>query len=154
TLRTAKLAWSKVRDGATHQLVLQEDVQLCCGFGDAVTQALRVAPEGAIAFFSDWIMVTSQAVRLTAVVGGSWTPVLDFWSPTQALVLPAQLARQFAAFAERFSADKPDNAAIADLLAEHGLTTYVSVPNLVEHRPTQSLLLNDLSFGVRRSTVF
>lgn len=154
TLRTARLAWSKVRDGATHQLVLQEDVQLCRGFGDAMNQALRVAPEGAIAFFSDWVMATSQAVRLTAFTGGSWTPVLDFWLPTQALVVPAPLAQQFAAFAERYSADKPDNVAMADFLAEHGLTTYVSVPNLVEHRPTQSLLLNDLSFGVRSSTVF
>ncbi len=154
TLRTAKFAWSSVRDGATHQLVLQEDVQLCRGFADAMHQALRVAPEGAIAFFSHWIMTTSQAVRLTAFVGGSWTPVVDSWSPTQALVLPASLAQQFAGFAERYSEDKPDNVAMADFLAQHELPTYVSIPNLVEHRPTESLLLNDLSYGARRSTVF
>ncbi|MGI5401451.1 hypothetical protein ACQEVG_18805 [Streptomyces sp. CA-135486] len=154
TLRTAKLAWSAVREDATHQLVLQEDVQLCNGFAAAMHQALQVAPEGAIAFFANWVMSTSQAVRLAAFTGASWTPVVDSWAPTQALIIPAPLARQFAGFAERYSADKPDNRAMAEFLTEHGLTTYVSVPNLVEHRPAQSLLLNDLFYGIRNSTVF
>lgn len=154
TLRTAKLAWSTVREGATHQLVLQEDVQLCRGFEEAMVQGLQVAPEGAIAFFANWVMATSQAVRLAAFAGASWTPAVDSWTPTQALVMPAPLARQFATFAEQFSVDKPDNYAVADFLAEHEMTTYVSIPNLVEHRPTESLLLNDLLYGVRNSTVF
>jgi hypothetical protein len=154
TLRTAKLAWSRVRDGATHQLVLQEDVQLCRDFGAVVSQALSVAPQGAIAFFANWVMSTAQAVRLAALVGASWTPTVDSWTPTQALVLPAATARGFAVFAERYSDDKPDNRAMADYLSASGLTTYISIPNLVEHRPTQSLLLNDLLYGVRNSTVF
>jgi hypothetical protein len=154
TLRTAKLAWSTVRQDATHQLVLQEDVQLCDGFVAAMHQALQVAPEGAIAFFANWVMSTSQAVRLAAFTGASWTPVADGWVPTQALAIPAPLARQFAGFAGQFGADKPDNRAMFEFLQLHGLKTYVSVPNLVEHRPAQSLLLNDLFYGIRNATAF
>jgi hypothetical protein len=154
TLRTAKLAWSTMPDDATHQLVLQEDVQLCNDFPAVVRQALQVAPEGATALFANWVMTTSQAVRLAAFTGASWTPVVDAWVPTQALVLPAPLARQFAGFAERYPITKPDNYALAEFLAEHGLKTYVSVPNLVEHRPAQSVLHNDLFWGIRNATAF
>jgi hypothetical protein len=153
TLRTAKLAWSRVREGASHHLVLQEDVELCEDFANAMIQALRVAPAGAISFFASWAMSTAQAVRLAAFAGASWTPVVDPWIPTQALVLPAPLARRFAAHAERYSDDKPDNRVMAEFLAEHGLTAYVSIPNLVEHGSAKSLLLNDLLWGIRASTV-
>ncbi|MFJ8958940.1 hypothetical protein ACIRG5_06080 [Lentzea sp. NPDC102401] len=154
TLRTAKLAWSKIREGATHHMVLQEDVQLCTDFSSLMHHGLQVAPEGAISFFACWTMSTAQAIRLAAVCGASWTPVVDSWTPTLALVLPAEVARGFAGFAEQYASDKPDNRAMAEYLADRDLTTYVSVPNLVEHRPTQSLLLNDLLYGARHSTVF
>ncbi|MEV6930397.1 hypothetical protein AB0M46_38755 [Dactylosporangium sp. NPDC051485] len=154
TLRTAKLAWNTVREDATHQLVLQQDVQLCVGFTAAMHQALRVAPEGAIALHGNWVMPTAQAVRLAAFTGASWTQVVDPRSPTQALIIPAPLARQFAGYAERYSDDMPDNRAMFEFLMEHGLKTYIAVPNLVEHRTGQSLLLNDLFHGIRSSAVF
>jgi hypothetical protein len=154
TLRTAAAAWSQVRDDATHHLVLQEDVQLCRGFNAALYQALSVAPEGAIALFNSWVMSTAQAVRQAALCGASWTPTVDPWSPTQALLLPADAARGFAPYTERYSADKPDNRAMAEYLADRGLITYVAIPNLAEHRPTPSLLLNDLLYGVRDSVLF
>ena len=81
TLRTAKLAWSQVRKGSTHQLVLREDVQLCRGFHEVMREALAVAPPGALAFHSNWASSSAQAVRLTALAGGSWTPVVDPWTP-------------------------------------------------------------------------
>lgn len=154
TLRTATLAWSTVREGATHHLVLQEDVQLCEGFTAAMYQALRVAPEGAIALHSNWVMASAQAVRLAAFTGASWAPVIDSWVPTQALVLPAGTARRFAGYAERYDGDKPDNQALHEFITDEGLRSYISVPNLVEHRPSQSLLLNDLFHGVRNSVAF
>jgi hypothetical protein len=154
TLRTAKLAWSKVRPGATHHLVLQDDVLLCRDFAPAMTQALQVAPEGAVSLFANWATSTAQALRLAALAGASWTPAVDRWTPTQALVLPAAVAARFADYAERCSESTPDNVAMAGFLAEQGLTTYVSIPNLVEHGASDSLLFNDLLFGIRDSTVF
>ncbi|WP_271188863.1 hypothetical protein [Dactylosporangium matsuzakiense] len=154
TLRTAKLAWSAVREGATHHLVLQEDVQLCEGFTAAMYQALRVAPEGAIALHANWVMASAQAVRLAAFSAASWAPVIDAWVPTQALILPAEMARRFAGYAERYDGDKPDNQALQEFITAEGLRSYISVPNLAEHRPSQSLLLNDLFHGVRYSVAF
>jgi hypothetical protein len=154
TLRTAVAAWSRVREGATHHLVMQEDVQLCRNFNTTMHQALSVAPQGGLAFFTNWTMATAQAVRLAAVGGASWTPAVDAWVPTQALLLPADVARGFAPFAERYPAEKPDNRAMAEYLGERGLITYVAIPNLVEHRRTSSLLFNDLFYGVRNSVAF
>jgi len=154
TLRTAIRAWSQVRSGATHHLVLQEDVQLCRDFRTIVLRALSMAPPGAVALFSNWTMATAQAVRLAAVAGASWTPVIDNWVPTQALVMAAAVARGFGDFAASYPGSKPDNRAIAEYLAARGLTTHVAIPNMVQHRPTQSVLLNDLLFGVRNATVF
>ncbi|MDH6108214.1 hypothetical protein P3T36_004321 [Kitasatospora sp. MAP12-15] len=154
TLRTAKAAWSRIREGATHQLVLQEDVQLCHDFKTVLHQALSVAPQGAIALFANWVMSSAQAVRLAALCGASWTPNIESWTPTQALLLPAEVARQFADYTERYSEDKPDNRAMAEFLADRGITAYIAIPNLVQHRPTPSLLLNDLLYGIRNSVVF
>jgi hypothetical protein len=154
TLRTALAAWSRVKDGATHHLVLQDDVQLCHDFSAVMLQALSVAPVGAIAFFANWFASTSQSVRLAALAGASWAPVADPWAPTQALVLPAELAADFASFAEGYTKDKPDNRAMSEFLEVRGVPIYVSVPNLVQHRPTPSLLLNDLLYGLRDSVVF
>ncbi|MFF4501673.1 hypothetical protein [Streptomyces sp. NPDC001401] len=154
TLRTAVAAWSRIRPGATHQLVLQEDVQLCRDFPAVLQQALSVAPEGAIALFANWNMSSAQAVRLAALCGASWTPNIEEWAPTQALLLPADVARDFAGFAERYSADKPDNRAMAEYLELRGIPTYIAIPNLVQHRPVPSLLLNDLLYGIRDSVVF
>jgi hypothetical protein len=117
-------------------------------------QALRVAPEGAIALHSSWVMASAQAVRLAAFTGASWAPVIDAWVPTQALVLPADTARRFAGYAERYDGDKPDNQALHEFVRDEGLRSYISVPNLAEHRPSQSLLLNDLFHGVRYSVAF
>ena len=154
TLRTARLAWAAVADDATHHLVLQDDVLLCRDFPAAVRQALCRAPEGALALFAAWSMATAQAMRLAALAGASWTPVVDDWTPTQALVLPAQQARDFAEHARELPDNRPDNRAMATFLAERGLTTYVSIPNLVEHAHSSSLLANDLLHGVRSSTAF
>ena len=154
TLRTARAAWEAVADGATHHLVLQDDVLLCRDFPALVTEALRVAPTGAIALFATWSMASAQAIRLAALVGASWTRVVDDWTPTQALILPAEWAREFAEYARDLPESRPDNRAMATFLAQRGRDTFASIPNLVEHAPTRSLLLNDLLQGVRSATVF
>ena len=154
TLRTARAAWAAVDDAATHHLVLQDDVLLCADFPRVVTQALEAAPEGAVALFAPWSMATSQAVRLAALVGASWTRLQDGWTPTQALALPAEWARQFGAVAADLPDTEPDNRAMYSFLAERGRSTYVAIPSLVEHAPAESLLFNDLLHGVREATVF
>lgn len=154
TLRTARAAWAAVADGATHHLVLQDDVLLCRDFPRVVAQALQTAPDGAVSLFASWSMGTAQAMRLAALTGASWTKMVDGWTPTQALVLPAWCARGFAAYARRQPAWMPDNRVMHSFLAEQGVDTHVSIPCLVEHAPARSLLVNDLLHGVRDATAF
>lgn len=154
TLRTARLAWAAVADGATHHLVLQDDVELCAGFPEVVRRATAVGPPGPLAFFANWASRSGQLLRLAALSGATWAPVLDAYVPTQALLLPAPLAREFAAYLDGLPFTVPDNQAVSFFLASRGLTTHVCCPNLVEHVGTESLLWHDVMFGVRRSVLF
>ena len=154
TLRTARAAWAAVEEGATHHLVLQDDVVLCRDFPRVVAQALEVAPTGALALFASWSMETAQAIRLAALVGASWTRLQDGWVPTQALVLPAEWACEFSADSEHLPESEPDNRVMHSFLAERARNTHVAIPNLVDHAPTESLLFNDLLHGAREAAVF
>jgi hypothetical protein len=80
-LAAAKIVWSTIRAGATHQLVLQEDTHLCVDFGTLLAQAMSVAPRGAIAPFADWATPTAQAIRSAALAGASWTRAADPATP-------------------------------------------------------------------------
>ncbi len=154
TLRTARLAWKTVAESATHHLVLQDDVELCDEFAAAAYQAIASGPSGPLSFFANWASRSGQLVRLAALSGASWAPVMDPYIPTQALLLPAPLALEFAEFAETLPSTVPDNQAMAHFLRSKEMTASVCCPNLVEHADADSLLLHDVMFGVRRSVVF
>ncbi|MGN0111711.1 MAG: hypothetical protein ACI38P_08665, partial [Cellulosimicrobium funkei] len=53
-LRTAKRAWAAVAPGATHHLVLQDDVAPVAGFAELVRRAVRARPRHAVALYSNW----------------------------------------------------------------------------------------------------
>jgi hypothetical protein len=154
TLRTARAAWAAVDEGATHHLVLQDDVILCQDFPAAVADAIKVGPSPAMSLFASASMASAQAIRLAALVGASWTRLVDGWVPTQALVLPAAWAREFADYAADVDDSRPDNRVMSAFLSQKRAETYVTIPNLVEHGQARSLLLNDLLHGVRESAVF
>lgn len=153
TLRTARAAWASVPAGATHLLVLQDDVILCDGFLQSALEAVGTRPDDAITLFASWTMESAQAIRLAALDGSSWTPVIDDWTPTQALILPADLALAFAEHCAELPDWMPDNRAMATFLSSAGVTTYACIPSLAEHRPTPSLMLNDLLHGLREAVV-
>jgi hypothetical protein len=147
-LRTARLAWRSVRPGATHHLVIQDDMVLVDGFAGHVRAAAQAMPSDPLCFFSEWGSRTSHAVRLAALAGASWTPVLDPYVPTAVHLIPAALSHLLGDLA----ADGPDDVAMLGFVREHGLTPLVSVPNLAQHAPAHSLVGNDLIMGPRRST--
>ncbi|MFE0457842.1 hypothetical protein ACFW1A_01110 [Kitasatospora sp. NPDC058965] len=155
TLRTARLAWGAVAAGATHHLVLQDDVELCQGFAEAVHRAVVAGPVGPLSFFANWASRSGQMLRLAALSGAGWAPVLDEYVPAQALLLPAGLAAEFARYAQTLHFTVPDNQAMSAFLAAKQLNTYVSCPNLVEHADgAGSLLSHDVMFGVRSSVLY
>lgn len=154
TLRTARAAWRLVADDATHHLVIQDDVILCPDFTERVIDAIRMMPFSALAFFVEWNARSSNMIRIAALRSVAWAEVVDHYVPTQALVLPAGLARGFDDYAQANATDdKPDDEVMFSYLNSIGAQAYVSVPNIAEHKNLPSLVGNDVQ-GRRRSTCY
>jgi hypothetical protein len=153
-LRTARPAWRAVPDDASHHLVVQDDMELVAGFAEHARTAARAMPGRILCFFTEWGSRTSHALRLAAVAGASWVPVLDPYVPTNALLLPADVARALASAAEAVDDSVPDDVFLLRYVQEHDLVPYVSVPNLAEQTPARSLVGNDLILGPRPSALF
>jgi hypothetical protein len=150
--RTARLAWAAVDPGATHHLVVQDDMLLVEGVAKRTRQAAAAKPDEILCLFSEWGSRTANAVRLGALEGVSWVPVIDPYIPTAAVILPAATARALA----DFPADEatPDDVVLLNYARANGLHPLVSVPNLAEHAGSDSLVGNDALWGPRRSALY
>lgn len=152
--RTARRAWSAVAEGSTHHLVLQDDVHLAPDLVDRLHELVAERPDDALCLFAEWGSRTASAIRLAAMHGHGWAPVVDDYVPCQALVLPSDVARGFDAFAAAESTETtPDDVVLLEYLARRGVTAYAAVANLVDHDSTESLVGNS-TMGVRRSVGF
>jgi hypothetical protein len=148
SLRTARRAWAAVAPDATHHLVLQDDAWPAAGFAQHVREAAAARPGHAISLFAHWGSRTSFAVRLAALTGRGWAEVIDGYTPTVGLILPAAAARAFAGLGE--SRTPKDDVEMRRFLLREAIPSCVTVPNLVEHLGTDSLVGNQ-RHGSRRS---
>lgn len=143
-LRTARAAWRLRGGDASHHLVVQDDVVLCDGFLDQVRAAVTAKPAHALCFFTQWGSRTSFTVRLAALAGAAWAPLVSDTVAALAIVLPARTAEGLAEFLENeTSMAEPDSAAAKRYLTHAGVPTLVSTPNLVQHLDIPSLVGND-----------
>lgn len=151
-LRTAARAWQAVRDGATHHLVLQDDVLLCDGFAASLRAAIATRADHAVCLFAEWGSRTAHVCRLAALRGAAWAEAVDEYVPSPAIALPAEAARGFGEFASRAVRDGEhiDDVAMRRYLGAVGIEASVLVPNLAEHLAGPSLAGNDI-MGERRS---
>ncbi|WP_433616695.1 hypothetical protein ACQP2P_15525 [Dactylosporangium sp. CA-139114] len=151
-------AWRSVAPGATHHVVLQDDVMPCPDFMQILGEILAADPDRCFCLFSEWASLTGQSTRLAAFLGHRWAPVVDAFVPAPAVLLPAQYAPRFADFlADRFGAGETRDAfLLSQFLTACGVTPYVVTPNLVEHDTPvlPSLLPNGKVRGPRRSACF
>ncbi|MEU8566787.1 hypothetical protein AB0C51_00225 [Streptomyces pathocidini] len=152
-LRSAMKAWSAVEPEATHHLVLQDDAAPCPTFFDLLEESIVALPEAAIAFFTSWNSRNGAVVRRGALLGARWARAAREYTPTVALLLPAEIARGFADYARRQSDDWPDDVVMQRYLRARGIPTYLTVPNLVEHDEFPSVARND-HHGLRRAACF
>lgn len=151
TLRTARLAWSSVPPGATHHLVVQDDIILGPDFLEKVLGAIQRLPDHAIALFTEWGSRTSHAARVASLVGANWVEAVDEYVPTQALVMPAQACLAFDEFVtHELGPEIEDDDALLAFIRASRIPAVVAVPNLVEHRDLPSVAGNE-SHGARRS---
>ena len=149
SLRTARRAWAAVGDDATHHLVIQDDAVPLPSLEAAVARAVASRRHDAVALFTEWGSYTSYALRLAALAGEAYAPILDRYVPSVALLLPAAVARDFAAATA--DGETKDDVALAGFLAGAGIPIAVAVPCPVDHRNPESLTGNG-RMGDRKST--
>src|SRR6266700_1626950 len=152
TLRTAIEAWDARPAGATHHLVLQDDVVPAAGFLSAVEAAAARLPDAVLAFYAHWNAWNGATTRLAVRCGRAWSEMVPLeYVPTVALLLPAALAGEFVSFARRRQAQHlPDDHAMAALVRARRPPAYVAAPNLVDHDNPPSLVGNSVQ-GPRHS---
>ncbi len=154
-LRTAKVAWADIAPGATHHLVLQDDVTPCPDFARQLTAAVAERPDDALALYTNWNSPhNSYLVRCAAVAGQSWAPLGHHeWVPTLGLVLPADAARRLAAYLTAFPDDvRDDDELVVRFCAQEGRPVTATVPHLLEHGSGPSVAGNG-AHGPRHATV-
>jgi hypothetical protein len=141
-LRTAKRAWAAIAPGATHHVVLQDDVLPMAGFAEHLSRALAARPaDGVTLSVQQTSPRNSYAVRRAAIAGRAFAGMSAVeWTPTLALALPVARAEELALFL----AGVPDSYVDDDQLvtafsAKHDLQVVATMPNLVEHADVVSL---------------
>ncbi|MFJ9411063.1 hypothetical protein [Streptomyces sp. NPDC101393] len=152
-LRTALSAWSAIEDGATHQLVVQDDMILSDAFFDRARLAIEEMPDAALALFALWDSRNGAAVRFGAMAGARWVGAVNEYFPCVAIILPRQVASGFVDYGRRRLDAWPDDILMYRYLRANGIPSYVSVPNLAEHEDHGSISGNAFR-GPRRSACF
>ncbi|MFF1690643.1 hypothetical protein [Streptomyces sp. NPDC058254] len=152
-LRTALAAWSAIEEGATHQLVVQDDMVLSKSFYERVERAIEELPDAALALFALWDSRNGAAVRWGAMAGARWVGAVNEYFPCVAIVLPRRIAEGFVAYGQERLGGWPDDILMHRYLRASGVPRYVAVPNLAEHEDRGSISGNAFR-GPRRSVCF
>ncbi|MFC3574467.1 NAD-dependent epimerase/dehydratase family protein [Streptomyces yaanensis] len=153
-LRTALVSWGCVAPDATHHLVLQDDVVLAEGFYEHAEQAAAAAPPGeAISLYGGWEARNGAVARLAALSGTTWAYTLQEHVPCQALMLPAELAREYGEYQEKHGGGWPYDVVVQRFLNERGVPVRFCTPSTVQHDALPSLAGNAYH-GFRQATLF
>lgn len=143
TVRVAREAWIPWCPEASHHMVIQDDCSLLGQFEAQVSKAVEHQPTAVLSLFSEWGSYTSGAVRIAALGGYAWVVPTDTYVPTQAAIMPTEVAHLFAAYLQDVDLDVPEDHAVFDFCVADGHQFLVSVPHLVEHDGLESLTGND-----------
>jgi hypothetical protein len=141
-LRTAKRAWAAISPGATHHVVLQDDILPMAGFAELLHQALAARPtDGVTLSVQQTSPRNSYAVRRAALAGRAFADMSTVeWTPTLALALPVAHAEELARFLAGFPDEHvDDDHLVTRFCAERGIRVVATVPNVVEHADVVSL---------------
>lgn len=155
-LRTAKRAWAAIAPGATHHVVLQDDIMPMAGFAEQLERAVAARPQAGVTLSVQQTSPrNSYAVRRAALAGHPFAEMSSVeWVPTLALALPVADAAALAEYLERFpDSHVDDDHLVRAFCAERGISVFATVPNLVEHADVVTLSLYG-DEGYRPVTVF
>ena len=133
----AKRAWGKPLDGASHRMVIQDDVIVCNDFLNICGKIINQFPDAAFAFSCGaWIKPEmrkgeSPYVRLKGCCISA-----------QAIILPANHIYDMISWSDDLFGQeyKHDDGRIGWYLAYHGIPTYTVIPSLVDHLQIDSVI--------------
>ncbi|MEV7601331.1 hypothetical protein AB0O91_28590 [Kitasatospora sp. NPDC089797] len=152
-LRTALAAWSAIGEGATHHLVVQDDMILSESFFERARRAVEAMPDAALALFALWDSRNGAAVRFGALTGARWVAAVGEYFPCVAIILPRDVAAGYVEYAGRHLFGWPDDILMDRYLRAEDVPRFVAVPNLAEHDDQGSISGNAFR-GPRRSVCF
>lgn len=150
-LRTAKRAWAAIAPGATHHLVLQDDVRPVPGFAAQLRAAVARRPSHGVSLFCLWHTPhNSYLVRRAAVAGASYAPLSPYeWTPSQGFVLPVRHARALAEYLAGIPDEvQDDDEMIAIFCRDQGIPVVATVPHLMDSGLEKSLVAGHIN-GLR-----
>lgn len=158
--RTYLRAIETTPPGASHRVILQDDVELCGGFLSALELALAARPDSIVALFVPTALRHSS-LRLLEACGRNeaWVVIgtVETWIPVVALAWPVRLIPDFAAWGRRTyppEARRADDAIVGRYVRERGETVWATVPSLVEHPDDVESLLGLRTANPRSATCF
>ncbi|MGA4844481.1 hypothetical protein [Streptomyces sp. G45] len=138
-LRTALVAWSAAGAGASHHLVVQDDVEAPPELRRIVADAAARFPDEALVYYTNWHARNGGAARLAALAGACWVrAVPDEFTPSLAVCLPVATAAAFRSYAKD-SAERHDDELFSVFFRGRGRMALLAVPNIVEHIGTSSI---------------
>ncbi|MEV4616948.1 hypothetical protein AB0K43_30785 [Kitasatospora sp. NPDC049258] len=123
-------AWRHVPRTSTHHLVLGASALEALGPAGlaAARSAATAVPEAALAFAAKPGSCQAAAVRIAALSGHRWAPATHERAPMTAMVLPAQAASGFTAFAADGGEPQASGVLMSRYLRALGMPTYFAVP--------------------------
>ncbi|MFI1890177.1 hypothetical protein [Streptomyces jumonjinensis] len=153
TLRTSREAWRAAADGAAYHLVLQDDAVPCRDFGTHLADLLSQNPASPVALHALWNTRNGAAVRWGAARGARLITAVPEFVPCVGLLMPRSAAEGYVAFAEGWpDPATPDDVVMRHYFAAERLRLLLTVPSLVEHHQSPSLVGND--HGVYQAACF
>jgi hypothetical protein len=149
-----------VEPGATHHLVLQDDVVVGPTFKEQVRTIIEQQPEAVVALFAEWGSKQGQICRMGATLGASYVRNTDYFLPAAGIVMPSVAALEYASYLRDrvHSGEQRDAVHVLDFAKLTGLDVLIAMPNVIQHdtpyRMGNSLLPNSDFKGPRRATCF
>lgn len=126
---TASRAWDSWPVGATHHLVLQDDILPCRDFLQGVERALSVVPTEIVSFYC-----ARAAQRIAVERGISWCTSRTI-SSALAVAMPVHDVAHWLSWCRTWVKESypHDDARLSLWALHHGRTIYFTCPSLVEH---------------------
>lgn len=129
--------------GATHRLVLQDDVELVSDFDARALERVTELPTSVVAFFVPGMALHGKWMREAWANGRRWLqlPSSANWAPAVATCWPVEEAQDFVEFATEYVAGRlakrkdttGDDPVIGAWKRDRKITIWATVPCLVEH---------------------